>query len=43
MRKFKILFLNGLCSFTAAVAYLNVGTNCIGMIYEPDMPESLKK
>lgn len=43
MYKIKATLLTCFCVIITAVAYFNVGTNCLGMIYEPEIPESLRK
>lgn len=41
--KIKIQMFTALCSMIAALAYFNVDINCFGIIYEPEIPEVLKK
>ncbi|MBO8138853.1 MAG: cyclic lactone autoinducer peptide [Desulfotomaculum sp.] len=41
--KIKMALLTSLCTIAAAAAVFNVGINCVGMLYEPEFPESLKK
>ncbi|MCF8012189.1 MAG: cyclic lactone autoinducer peptide [Clostridiales bacterium] len=38
----KTIFLTSLCSILAFIAIANVGANCFGLIYEPEIPESLR-
>ncbi|MCF8012204.1 MAG: cyclic lactone autoinducer peptide [Clostridiales bacterium] len=38
----KTIFLTSVCSILAFIAVANVGGNCFGLIYEPEVPESLK-
>ena len=41
--KIKVVAFTSLCSIMAAIAYLNVDINCLGLIYEPEIPKTLKK
>ncbi|RYD01535.1 hypothetical protein N752_29995 [Desulforamulus aquiferis] len=43
LTKIKAFVFTSLCTIMAAVAYLNVDINCFGLIYEPEIPKSLKK
>ncbi|WP_003545795.1 cyclic lactone autoinducer peptide [Desulfotomaculum nigrificans] len=39
----KVMVYSSLCSILAILAYFNADINCLGIIYEPEIPESLKK
>ncbi|MEG6521771.1 cyclic lactone autoinducer peptide [Desulfotomaculum sp. 1211_IL3151] len=41
--RIKVLVYSSLCTIIAALAYFNVDINCLGIIYEPEVPECLKK
>lgn len=42
LKQTKYLLFTSLCSLLVVFAYHNVNVNCLGLIYEPDVPESLK-